>query len=47
MNPEDFKVSKRHTTYTSIEERAKDDMEFRDEVDTPVDVPARERFSKY
>ena len=37
---EDFKPSKKHINYTSIEERAKEDMDFRDEVDTPLDVPA-------
>lgn len=31
----------------AMQMRSKNDMEFPDEVDTPVDVPARERFTKY
>lgn len=37
LDPNDFKPSKKHLNYTSIEERAREDMEFRDEVDTPLD----------
>lgn len=37
LDPEDFKPSKWHQIYTSIEEWAREDMEFRDEIDTPLD----------
>lgn len=37
LDPNDFKPSKKHLNYTSIEEWAREDMEFRDEVDTPLD----------
>lgn len=42
LDPNDFQPSKRHQNYTSIEERAREDMEFRDEVDTPLDMNARD-----
>jgi len=32
---------------TTLKYRTEEEMEFPDEVDTPIDVPARERFSKY
>lgn len=37
----------KHKKLTSLEERARDDMDFRDEVDTPLDITARERFNLY
>jgi len=40
------KISKKHAKHTDLEERAKDDMEFPDEVDTPFD-DARTYFDKY
>ena len=33
--------------YTELESRDKDDMDFPDEVDTPLDVEARKRFLLY
>jgi len=42
LDPNDFQPSKRHLNYTSIEERAREDMDFRDEVDTPIDMNARD-----
>lgn len=44
LDPNDFQPSKKHLNYTSIEERAREDMEFWDEVDTPLDKNARDRF---
>ena len=36
--------SQKHQKFIDLEERAKEDMDFPDEVDTPVDQLARERF---
>jgi len=40
------KISKKHEKHTDLEERDKEDMEFPDEVDTPI-TEARKRFQKY
>jgi len=40
------KISSKHIKHTDMEEREKEDMDFPDEVETPL-VNARERFSKY
>jgi pre-rRNA-processing protein TSR1 len=40
------KISQKHVKYTDLEERAKDDMDFPDEIETPH-VEARTRFNKY
>lgn len=39
-------ISQRHQKHTDLEERAKEDMDFPDEVDTPL-TEARVRFQKY
>lgn len=41
------KTSYKHEKFTNLEQRERDEMDFPDEVDTPVDIPARERFEKY
>ena len=41
---EDNRISQKHQKYTDLEGRAREDMDFPDEVDTPLDVEARKRF---
>ena len=44
---EDGKISQKHQKYTELEARDKNDMDFPDEVDTPLDQEARKRFLLY
>ncbi len=41
------KISNKHKNKTNIKYRSKEEMEFQDEVDTPIDILAKERFKKY
>ena len=47
IDAECMKTSKKHIANTNIQFRSKEDMEFKDEVDTPIDMNARDRFKKY
>ncbi len=45
--PENVNASKKHLANTNIQYRSKEDMEFKGEVDTPIDMNARDRFKNY
>jgi len=46
MNEDPNKNSKKHANFTDLESRAREDMDFPDEMDTPF-TDARVRFEKY
>ena len=41
------KTSLKHEKFTNLEQREKDEMDFPDEVDTPINIPAKEYFQQY
>ncbi|XP_024515686.1 pre-rRNA-processing protein TSR1 homolog [Selaginella moellendorffii] len=47
MDDEPLSISQRKEEIQRLKEAVRSDEEFPDEVDTPMDVPARERFARY
>jgi pre-rRNA-processing protein TSR1 len=41
------RISKKHLSKINVKYRTHEEMEFPDEVDTPIDMSARERFKRY